>query len=293
MEYEELPLFIHRDFREVIVHHDGHKPPLLKKEQTASWINALREALWIHREAAHVAGRFSGASHESRLNTWKSIVVTVKTEQATLQDFWMLWRRDGPSPQQTTKTTHFERSFGCLCCDQGHALPRQARGRKRARKRESICSAAGAPLTATNSVTGVCWSYQTPSAWETSRRPWKHCRLPVLVAFVGVFGSHSPALEAMQARGEPLESKGEPFVSGGTPPKPLQRLELLAKVCQASPEIFQKAAAASDLEVQHVLRKQVLKDPHHEAATQQRDKRKPQHIRIQIRSRRGTETAAI
>ena len=35
MEYEELPLFIHPNFREVIVHHDGHKPPLLKKEQAA------------------------------------------------------------------------------------------------------------------------------------------------------------------------------------------------------------------------------------------------------------------
>ena len=34
MEYEELPLFIHRDFREVIVHADGHKPPVLKKDQT-------------------------------------------------------------------------------------------------------------------------------------------------------------------------------------------------------------------------------------------------------------------
>ena len=35
MEYEELPLFIHPNFREVIVHHDGHKPPILKKEQAA------------------------------------------------------------------------------------------------------------------------------------------------------------------------------------------------------------------------------------------------------------------
>ena len=37
MEYEELPLFIHPDFREVIVHKDGHKPPLLKKDQPEFW----------------------------------------------------------------------------------------------------------------------------------------------------------------------------------------------------------------------------------------------------------------
>lgn len=37
MEYEELPLFIHRDFREVLLHQDGHKPPLFKKDQSVFW----------------------------------------------------------------------------------------------------------------------------------------------------------------------------------------------------------------------------------------------------------------
>ena len=64
----------------------------------------------------------------------------------------------------------------------------------------------------------------------------------------------------MQARGEPVESQGEPFVSGGTPPKPIQRLELLAQVCQASPEIFQQAASDSAIDVQGAIWKQLVRD---------------------------------
>ena len=65
----------------------------------------------------------------------------------------------------------------------------------------------------------------------------------------------------MQARGEPIESQGEPFVSGGTPPKPIQRLELLAQVCQASPGIFQQAASdSSAIDVQGAIRKQLVPD---------------------------------
>ncbi|CAE7452862.1 TAGLN2 [Symbiodinium natans] len=162
MEYEELPLFIHRDFREVIVHHDGHKPPLLKKEQTVFW----RFARFL--DAMEKGWTFTPTDHE---------------DNALRAKLWLPMLRSGPCPPKTGKR-----------------------------------------------------------------------RLLVVPDPVGMgdLPKTMEALQAMQARGEPLESKGEPFVSGGTPPKPLQRLELLAKVCQASPEIFQKAAAASDLEVQHV-----------------------------------------
>ena len=50
--------------------------------------------------------------------------------------------------------------------------------------------------------------------------------------------------KARQAAGEALESPGEPWVRGGTPPNPIQRLELLLQVCSASQEIFQKKAVA-------------------------------------------------
>ena len=55
MEYEELPLFIHRDFREVIVHADGHKPPLLKKEQTAPRLQAAQGVSGLGMECCGIA----------------------------------------------------------------------------------------------------------------------------------------------------------------------------------------------------------------------------------------------
>eukprot|EP00438_Fugacium_kawagutii_P022169 Skav235767 [mRNA] locus=scaffold803:651734:653416:+ [translate_table: standard] len=58
MEYEELPLFIHPDFREVIVHKDGHKPPLLKKDQSEFW----RLTRFLH--AMEKGNAFTPTDHE-------------------------------------------------------------------------------------------------------------------------------------------------------------------------------------------------------------------------------------
>ncbi|CAE7453540.1 unnamed protein product [Symbiodinium pilosum] len=161
MEYEELPLFIHRDFREVIVHADGHKPPVLKKDQTVFW----RFSRFL--DAMEKGDTFTPTDHE---------------DNAVRAKLWL--------PLQRSTDVSVPPS-----------------------KRRLL----------------VVPDPEGPGD------------LPKVL----------DVLRARQAAGEALESPGEPWVRGGTPPNPIQRLELLLQVCSASHEIFQKKAVA-ELDVDHV-----------------------------------------
>ena len=80
MEYEELPLFIHPGYREVIIHKDGHKPPLLKKEQSEFW----RLAHFL--QAMEKGNTFAPTDHEDnavRRNLWLPIHPRVEAAPAS------------------------------------------------------------------------------------------------------------------------------------------------------------------------------------------------------------------
>lgn len=85
MEYEELCLFIHRDFREVIVHTDGHIPPKFKKTQTQ------HHRIVRFLEAMRTGAPFTPSDHEdnnNRANLWLPLLrmpAPARPEGATLR----------------------------------------------------------------------------------------------------------------------------------------------------------------------------------------------------------------
>ncbi|CAJ1371661.1 unnamed protein product [Effrenium voratum] len=149
MEYEELPLFIHRDFREVVVHGDGHKPAVLKKDQSTLW----RFARFLY--AMERGNDFIPTDHPDNL---------------LRRRLWLPIQRPASKP-----------------------------------------SAAKQLLVVPN-VSG-------------------HGEVEDIIQ----------ALKASEAKGEPLEMEGEAFVRSGSPPKPLQRLNLLMELYGADQELFKGA----------------------------------------------------
>lgn len=60
MEYEELPLFFDKDYREVIVHYDGHKPPRIVKDDQ----HGIHDRFATFLEAMRIGLGFKPSDHE-------------------------------------------------------------------------------------------------------------------------------------------------------------------------------------------------------------------------------------
>mmetsp|Transcript_93623 Transcript_93623/g.166587 ORF Transcript_93623/g.166587 Transcript_93623/m.166587 type:complete len:609 (-) Transcript_93623:145-1971(-) len=160
LEYEELCLFIHKDFREVIVHADGHKPPSLKKDQSAfqRFVRFL--------EAMQQGSAFVPSDHE---------------DNSLRANLWLPLSR----------------------------LP--ARSLKAAAKRLLVVTDPMGPG--------------------------------------GDLLKYIEQVKLLKSKGELVEIEGAPFRATSTPPRPIQRLEMLVDLCSSTSEMFEKAAG-SDIKVQ-------------------------------------------